>query len=173
MRIPHGLFALTVTLSLALAAPGFTLSSPAFTPAGPIPAPYTCQGQGQSPPLSFAHPPAGTKSFAILGWDDDAPGGLASQWVLYDLPPTTTSLPANVPVGAMRANFKQGKNTYGKLGYSAPCAKTGKTHHIYFDLYALNVASLGLPAGASLNAVHAAIKRHRIQEAKLLGLVKP
>lgn len=172
MRKIQNWLALISLLGGSLAAPAFTLSSPAFAPGQAIPAQYTCVGQGQSPSLRFANPPTGTKSFAILGWDDDAKGGLASQWVLYDLPSSTAGIPANIAAGAVGANFKQGQNTYGKLGYSGPCAKDGKRHHIYFDLYALNVPSLDLPAGASLEAVHTQIKKHRIKEAKLLGLVR-
>jgi len=170
MRKIQNWLALISLLGWSLAAPGFNLSSPAFAPGQAIPAQYTCAGQGQSPPLRFANAPAGTKSFAILGWDDDAKGGLASQWVLYDLPSSTAGLAANIAAGAVGTNFKQGRNTYGKLGYSGPCAKDGKKHHIYFDLYALNVQNLGLPAGASLSQVHTAIKQHRLQEAKLLGI---
>lgn len=179
----NGLLGIAIVLSLGLAQGGFTLRSPAFAGSN-IPPQYTCAGLGQSPPLSFANLPAGTRSLAILGWDEDArlerpqppgyarnKGGLAAQWVLYDLPASLPGLPAHIRPRATAPNFKQGQNSYGKLGYTAPCAK-GKLHHLYFDLYALDVPSLGLPAGAGLAVVHAAIKRHRIQEAKLLGLVR-
>jgi phosphatidylethanolamine-binding protein (PEBP) family uncharacterized protein len=46
-----------------------------------------------------------------------------------------------------------------------------KARRIYFDLYAIDVPSLGLPAGAGLAQVHTAIKKHKLLEAKLLGLV--
>lgn len=167
----NGLLGIGILLNFALAQGGFSLRSPAFAWGSSIPAQYTCVGQGQSPPLSFANLPAGTQSLAILGWDDEAVGGLASLWVLYDLATNASGLPAHVPPGATGSTFKQGKNTYRKPGYTAPCAKA-KTHHIYFDLYALDVPSLGLAAGSGLEAVHAAIKKHKIQEAKLLGLVR-
>ncbi len=161
----------SLTGTLAANQPRFTVTSPAFTQGGTIPVRFTCADVGSSPALEFKNLPSGTKSIAILGWDDDAPGGLASTWVAYDLAPNTAGLPEGVPVGANVLGFKQGKNTSGKLGFSAPCpAKGDKPHHYYWDIYALNVSSLGLPAGSSLNAVHGAIKKHKMQEAKLLGV---
>ena len=149
----------------------FTVTSPAFVQGKSIAKEHTCDGIGSSLPLRFGTPPAGTKSFAILLWDDDAPAGLASQWIVYDMPISLTGLEAGVKDGANVQGFKQGKNTFGKLGYSALCpSKGGKMHHYYVDFYAINVASLGLPAGSSLNVVHAAIKRHKILESKLMGV---
>jgi Raf kinase inhibitor-like YbhB/YbcL family protein len=155
----------------AWAAQGFTISSPAYKMGQKMPAKYTCDKNSVNPPLIFGTPPSGTKSFAILGWDDDAPGGLASTWVVYDIPATASALPEAVPEGATPMNFKQGLNTAGKLGYSGPCPSAGaKPHRVYFDLYAINLPSLGLPAGASLVQVHNAIKQHKLLEAKLMGL---
>jgi Raf kinase inhibitor-like YbhB/YbcL family protein len=155
----------------AWAAQGFTITSPAYKAGQKMPAKYTCAVDNVNPPLEFGTPPAGTKSLAILGWDDDAPGGLASTWVVYDIPTTTSALPEAVPEGANPMNFKQGVNTAGKLKYSGPCPLAGASaRHIYFDFYALNVPSLGLPAGASLAQVHNAIKKHKLLEAKLMGL---
>lgn len=171
MKPPLSLAASLALASSALAAPGFSLSSPAFNQGASIPPAFTCDGAGLSPTLRFAHPPAGTRSFAILGWDDDAPGGLASTWVVYDIPAGTKELLEGMRTGSDQG-VRQGRNTYGKLGYSAPCPAKGKAHHYYFDLYALDVPSLGLPPGASLARVHAAIRKHRIQEAKLLGLYR-
>lgn len=157
--------------AFAASQPRFAVTSPAFAQGATIPARFTCTGLGSSPQLAFKNPPKGTKSLAILGWDDDAPGGLASIWVAYDLAPDTVGLPEGVPLGASVLGFKQGRNTSGKLGFSAPCPARGdRAHHYYWDIYALNVSSLGLPAGASLNAVHSAIKKHKLLEVKLMGV---
>ena len=84
---------------------------------------------------------------------------------------TTTALPEGVPLGATSLGFKQGINSYGKLGWSAICPAKGATgHHYYIDFYAINTATLGLPAGAKWNTVHNAIKQHKIMEAKLMGV---
>ena len=168
--IANTAFATTALLSLSLAA-GFTVSSPAFKQGETLPTRFTCDGAGVSFPLSFGTPPAGTQSFAILGWDDDAPNGLANQWAAYDIPLTTKGLPEGVPLGANVMGFKQGSNSYGKLGWSAICpAKGAKGHHYYIDFYAIKTATLGLPAGANWNTVHSAIKRTKLLEAKLMGV---
>ena len=102
---------------------GFTVTSPAFVQGKSIAKEHTCDGIGSSLPLKFGTPPAGTKSFAILLWDDDAPAGLASQWIVYDMPLKLTGLEAGVKDGANVQGFKQGENTFGKLGYEK--ARTG------------------------------------------------
>ena len=159
-------------LSSALAiSGGFTVSSPSFAQGSSLPKQITCDGTGVSPALEFGTPPEGTKSLAILGWDDDAPSGLASQWVVYDIPTTVKGFGEGIPLGSSVKNFKQGKNSFGVLGWSAPCPKKGgKPHHYYIDFYAINVPSLGLAPGSSLNAVHNAIKKHKLLEAKLMGV---
>ena len=157
-------------VSLSLAA-GFTVSSSAFTQGATIPTRFTCDGAGVSFPLTFGAPPAGTKSFAILGWDDDAPTGLANQWAAYDIPLTMKGLPEGVPLGASVMGFKQGSNSYGQLGWSAVGPPKGaKGHHYYIDFYAIKTATLGLPAGANWQTVHSAIKRTKLLEAKLMGV---
>ena len=171
MNIKHALVGFLVTGSMGLALVGFTVTSPSYSQGGTLPKQITCDGAGFSPALEFGTPPKGTKSLAILGWDDDAPAGLASQWVVYDIPISVQNLKEGIAVGSSVQNFKQGKNSFGKLGWSAPCpAKGGKPHHYYIDFYAINVSSLGLAAGSSLNAVHNAIKKHKLLEAKLMGL---
>ena len=155
---------------VARAAQSFTVSSSAYKAGQTIPAKYTCAKESVNPPLEFGTPPSRTKSFAILGWDD-APGGLAASWVVYDIPATATGMPEAVAAGATVADFKQGRNSAGKLNYSGPCpALGGKPHRVYFDLYAINAPSLGLKAGASLTEVHDAIKKHKLLEAKLMGV---
>lgn len=73
------------------AATSLTLTSGAFPHQGAIPAKYTCEGEDRSPPLDWSSPPAGTKSFALIVDDPDAPDPAAPQmtwvhWLLYNLP---------------------------------------------------------------------------------------
>src|SRR6478752_1920714 len=75
----------------------FQLSSSAFGQKASIPERYTCEGGEESPPLAWAGAPAGTKSFALIVDDPDAPDPRAPKmtwvhWVLYNLPPTTDAL---------------------------------------------------------------------------------
>lgn len=136
------------------------LRIPAFA-SGQIPAKYTCAGANSSPAFNFANLPPGTKSLALLFWDPDSPKGLLARWVLYDVSPSAT-LSEGLARDATLPGIKQGKNGLGKLGYDGPCPAKSASYQI--DLYALNVASLGLPAGADLHQVKAAIQKHRIQE---------
>src|SRR5919109_5235995 len=71
------------------AAMAFSLQSSAFKHNGPIPRKFTCQGSDVSPALAWSAAPAGTKSFALIADDPDAPAGIWVHWVLYDLPAGT------------------------------------------------------------------------------------
>jgi len=50
-----------------------SLTSPAFAPNGDIPEEYTCDRKDLAPPLEWSGAPAGTRSFAIIVDDPDAP----------------------------------------------------------------------------------------------------
>jgi phosphatidylethanolamine-binding protein (PEBP) family uncharacterized protein len=52
----------------------FQLKTSAFAPNGRIPDVYTCEGEEVPPPLAWNGAPAGTKSFALIVDDPDAPG---------------------------------------------------------------------------------------------------
>lgn len=158
-------------VSVIFATGVFTVSSSGYPQGGTLPTKYTCDGAGSSPALSFKNPPAGTKSFAILGWDDNSSAAPLSTWEVYDIPITAKSIPEGVPNGSSVQGFKQGLNSFGRSGFSAPCpTKDGKRREYYIDFYAINVSSLGLPAGAKASQIHAAIKKHKIAESKLLGV---
>ena len=75
-----------------------TLKSTAFAADGEIPARYTCEGEDVSPPLAWSGAPAGTKSFALVVDDPDAPDPAAPKmtwvhWVLYDIPASASTCP--------------------------------------------------------------------------------
>src|ERR1700687_793736 len=81
----------------AHAAEPFSLSSSAFKDGGMLAlknagnnkANPNCVGDNVSPPLSWANPPADTKSFAILMTDPDGGNGLGSvHWVAYGIAPS-------------------------------------------------------------------------------------
>src|SRR5204862_7042659 len=74
----------------------FTLASAAFREGAVIPAKYTCDGVDVSPPLSWSGAPAGTRSFALIAADPDAPAGSWVHWVLYNLPADVSELPENL-----------------------------------------------------------------------------
>lgn len=147
-----------------------TVSSPAFTEGAKIPAQYTCEGQNISPPLSWSESPAGTKSLALIADDPDAPGGVFSHWVLFNLPPETTELAEAMPTQAeLPSGAKQGKTDFGRVGYGGPCPPPGRPHRYQFTVYALD-QSLDLKAGVSRSELLSAISEHILAQGRLTGM---
>lgn len=144
------------------------LTSSAFAAEEMIPTRYTCDGEDISPALSWEGIPQGTQSLVLIVDDPDAPGQTFVHWVLYDLPPETRQLPANVPNSEQLPNGGvQGKNDFGKIGYGGPCPPEG-THRYFFKLYALDT-QLGLSAGATKAQVEAAMSSHILAAQELIG----
>src|SRR5258708_1191339 len=55
---------------------------------------FGCTGSNVSPALSWSGAPSATKSFAVSMYDPDAPTGSGWwHWVVFNIPPGTTSLP--------------------------------------------------------------------------------
>jgi Raf kinase inhibitor-like YbhB/YbcL family protein len=129
----------------------FRIFSNAFSEGGRIPVLHTCSGADVSPSLEWSDPPEGTRSFALVVEDPDAPMGTWIHWVLYDIPAGVSTLPQ----GAKQAAI-EGTNSFGRRGYGGPCPPPGSEHRYYFRLYALRVESLGLPDGAKRPALEKA-----------------
>src|SRR5262245_26720610 len=169
----HGPALLTV-LVLALAPAGgvamaFELTSGAFKAGESIPAQHTCDGQDVSPPLAWTDPPAGTKSFALVCDDPDAPVGTWVHWVLYALPPTARALPAGVPTTPVLADgSRQGQNDFKKTGYNGPCPPRGGPHRYFFKLHALDT-TLDLAPGATKQTLMKATEGHVLAVTELIG----
>ncbi|NWG14890.1 MAG: YbhB/YbcL family Raf kinase inhibitor-like protein [Acidobacteria bacterium] len=144
------------------------LTSTAFRDGAPIPARYTCDGEDLSPPLAWRDPPAGTRSFALIADDPDAPAGTWVHWVITDIPATATGLPEGIPPDRTLADgSRQGTNSWRRIGYGGPCPPSG-THRYFFRLYALD-AALNLAPGAARGDVERAMKGHILAEAVLMG----
>jgi len=142
----------------------------AFVPGGTIPARHTCTGEDLSPAITWSGAPAGTRAFALVCEDPDAPSGMWVHWVLYNLPPDCAGLPEGVgPRAALPAGALEGKNSWGKTGYRGPCPPPGKPHRYFFRLYALD-APLSLLAGATKAQVEAALRSHVLGQAEYVGL---
>ncbi|HUA33246.1 MAG TPA: YbhB/YbcL family Raf kinase inhibitor-like protein [Candidatus Binataceae bacterium] len=158
-----------VTAPRAHAEAGFTLTSTAFTSGSAIPTDNSCSGANTSPSLTWSGTPAGTKSFALIVQDPDAPHGTFTHWIAFDIPAAASSMPAAVPhTDELVGGGEQGMNSAAKIGYMGPCPPPGKVHHYHFELYALN-STINLPKGASLRAVQAAMQAHVIGKAELIG----
>ena len=146
----------------------FQLKSSAFQQGKSIPQVCTCDGADQSPPLVWEDAPAGTKSFALIADDPDAPGRTFVHWVLYNLPAKTIHLQTGVPAKIeLEDGTRQGENDFHKFGYGGPCPPSG-THRYFFKLYALDTA-LSLAPGATKAQLESAMKGHILAEAQLMG----
>ena len=147
----------------------FELTSVAFANGDPIPMKYTCDDQDISPPLQWKDPPEGTRSFALICDDPDAPVGTWVHWVIYSLPGSTTSLPEAVPPDAeLSDGGRHGKNSWRRPGYGGPCPPGG-THRYFFKLYALD-AELELAAGANKDELLRVMEGHVLASTEAMGV---
>lgn len=149
-----------------------TLTSPAFAANGEIPARHTCEGENASPPLAWSGAPQGTRSFALIVDDPDAPDPKAPKmtwvhWVLYNLPAAAQALPQGTISRILPAGTREGLNDWKQTGYGGPCPPVGR-HRYFHKLYALDAVlpDLGQPAKAELER---AIKGHVLAHAELIG----
>ena len=150
-------------------ATGLALSSSVFKEGGTIPAKYTCDGEGVSPPLTWGEPPVGTQSFALIMEDLDAPAGVFTHWVLFNVPQDSRGLPEGVPTQAqLSSGALQGRNDFQGIGYGSPCPPVGSPHRYRFTLYALD-RQLELEAEASKRQVLDAMQGHILAQAQLVG----
>jgi Raf kinase inhibitor-like YbhB/YbcL family protein len=144
-----------------------TLTSDAFANGQSIPAKYSCVGKNISPALSWTEPPAGTKSFALIVDDPDAPMGTWVHWVLYNISSEKRNLQDhNTGKNVIKAIFV-GKNSSGNLRYDGPCPPSG-THRYYFKLYALDITISLLP-GATKEQVLKEMTNHILAQGELMG----
>lgn len=144
------------------------IKSPAFVPGGKIPGKYTCDGMDISPPLAWTSGPGGTKTFALICDDPDAPMGTWVHWVLFNLPADIIELRENVlPERGLESGAKQGMNGFRKIGYGGPCPPGG-THRYFFKLYALDT-EINLEAGATKSELLKAMEGHILAEGQLMG----
>jgi Raf kinase inhibitor-like YbhB/YbcL family protein len=148
------------------------ISSSAFADHQAIPQKYTCEGEDVSPPLHWSGAPQGTKSFALIVDDPDAPDPKAPRttwvhWIVYDLPAGVHELGEGIGTLGLPEGARQGINDWKRAGYGGPCPPIGR-HRYFHKLYALDVAlpKLERPTKAQLLA---AMKGHVLAEAQLVG----
>jgi Raf kinase inhibitor-like YbhB/YbcL family protein len=160
-----GVAVVSLLTAVALFAAGevrLKITSSAFQEGGNIPSKFTCDGSDTSPSLQITGVPSGAKSLVLIADDPDAPGGLFTHWLLWNIPPQTNSIAeGSAPKGV------QGANDFGKTGYGGPCPSPG-THRYSFKVFALD-RELELRSGANRSQVDAAMKGHVIAQGELVG----
>ena len=149
-----------------------SLTSASFQSGGSIPIVHTCDGRDSSPALSWSGVPAGTRSLALVIDDPDAPDPAAPRmtwvhWVLYNMPPHATGLPAGAGAGDLPHGTRIGTNDFKKTAYGGPCPPTGR-HRYFHKLYALDIElpDLGHPTKQQLEQ---AMEGHVLAHAELVG----
>lgn len=140
------------------------VSSPAFGHHEPIPKRHSGDGEDVAPALEWSGVPDGTKAFAVVVDDPDAPlvNGF-THWVRYGIPGDATGLPEGGGEG------KAGVNSLGNQGYNGPAPPPGHgVHHYYFWVFALD-EDLDLDPGLDRRALVDRIEDHVIEQARLVG----
>lgn len=137
----------------------------AFPEGGAIPEKYTCDGSNVSPAIEWSSAPPQAKSFALILDDPDAPSGLFTHWLLYNIPPPAHSLEEGHRPSPPAAS---GTNDFGKRGYGGPCPPGG-THRYFFKLFALDTASLEVHGAAKRSDVDRAMKGHVLEQSQYMG----
>jgi len=148
-----------------------SLTSPAFSANGQIPKEYTCEGGDHSPELTWSGAPQGTRSFALIEDDPDAPDPKAPKttwvhWVLYDIPASATSLPKDA-AKSLPAGTREGVNDWKRTGYGGPCPPVGR-HRYFHKLYALDTL-LGDLKQPNKAALERAMEGHVLARTELVG----
>jgi Raf kinase inhibitor-like YbhB/YbcL family protein len=139
----------------------FTVKTSAFHDGDTVPKEFTCDGTDKPPELEISDPPKGTRSFALIMDDPDAPKGTFTHWLAYDIPANGKDLAVT--------QGKTLRNGFGRAGYGGPCPPPGHgTHRYFFNVYAVDVPSLGL-RGDSRQDLEDALKTHALATARLMG----
>ena len=155
-------------------AKSFQVTSANFQPDQEIPVEYSCKGAGSSPEIKWTGAPDGTKSYALLATDWDAPSPslrliAVSHWVLYNIPSEVNEVAEKATNDDLKKqNISVGLNIGGAEGYAPPCPPLGK-HQYIFRVYALDVDKIQ-PASNNKAAVMDAMQGHILSYGELIGL---
>jgi Raf kinase inhibitor-like YbhB/YbcL family protein len=139
----------------------FRLISTVFSHNGHIPPLYTCEGKNINPPLIVENVPDNTKTLALIVEDPDAPRGVFTHWIVWNISPNETITEGSNP-------GINGTNSFGKTGYGGPCPPSGE-HRYFFRVFALD-DELNLPVGSTKEELLDAMKEHVIASAELMGV---
>jgi Raf kinase inhibitor-like YbhB/YbcL family protein len=157
------LTAFAVSGSLLAGGAKMKITSPAFQEGGIIPDKFAKRGENVNPPLRIEGTSARAKSLVLIVDDPDAPVGLFTHWLVWNIDPKTTEIAeSSVPKGAV-----QGTNDYPGRGYDGPQPPSG-THRYYFRIFALD-DTLDLSAGAKRKELDQAIRGHVIAQGEYMG----
>lgn len=149
------------------------LKSTSFDHQSAIPKKHTCDGADISPELQWTGAPDGTKCYALIVDDPDAPDPANPKmtwvhWVLYNIPASNDSLPEGFSKQDLPEGILNGLNDWKRTGYGGPCPPVG-THRYFHKLYALDVILPDLK-NPTKKQLEKAMDGHILQKAELVGL---
>jgi Raf kinase inhibitor-like YbhB/YbcL family protein len=139
------------------------LTSSNFNNGDFLPVDFSCQGKGRAPLLQIADAPKNTAAYALIVDDPDAPTGVFTHWLVWNISATTTTINA----GELPRAAIAGANSAGSIKYFPPCPPSG-IHHYYYRLYALD-NQIDLPAKSKAKQLLGTMAGHIIDEAVLMG----
>ena len=144
------------------AASSISVTTPAFQAGGDIPAKFTCNGANANPELRINGIPE-AKSLVLIVDDPDAPRGLFTHWIVWNIDPKTTDIGEN----SAPADGVQGTNDFGKRNYGGPCPPSG-THRYFFKIFALDT-KVDLKPNARRAELDAAMRGHILAQGELMA----
>jgi Raf kinase inhibitor-like YbhB/YbcL family protein len=145
------------------------ITSTAFGPNEMVPVEFTCDGANRSPPLQWIDAPKGTRSFALIVDDPNAPSGTFRHWGVYDLAVDRSRLEAGVG-NQPTSDLRQAQNDFGNAGYGGPCPPRGHGPHRYrFRLLALDVTKLEVGAKPTVAQILERVEPHVLGSSVLTG----
>jgi Raf kinase inhibitor-like YbhB/YbcL family protein len=157
----------TTQTQLPVSTGPFTLAVDSLIPGSVLPDICTCNGESESPLVSWLNVPAGTQSLVLILDDPDAPAGTFTHWTVYNIPPATREIPKSQPnAGVLSNGARQGVNSAGSIGYFPPCPPPGKPHRYVFTVYAVDMGIA--PATADRAAISLAMTGHTLGRAQFV-----
>lgn len=133
-----------------------------------VPDNFTCRGADISPRIEVRG--LNAVSMAVVVVDMDAPSGIFTHWIAWNIPPTDL-IPQAIPKKARvtaPVQAVQGTNSFGKIGYAGPCPPPGRKHRYSFRVFGLDRV-LDLQPGADRQSLESALSGHVLQQGEAMA----
>lgn len=130
---------------------------------------FGCSGGNISPDLKWQGAPEGTKSYALLVHDPDAPRPTGWwHWLVINIPATKTEFKKGEKLSAP---MLETVTDFNNTGYGGACPPKGHgVHHYNFTIYALDVESLDIAVDTNPNEVEKIVKSHSLTSSTITAL---
>jgi Raf kinase inhibitor-like YbhB/YbcL family protein len=156
------------------------VTSDQFADGGRLPMSAVHSGMGagglnRSPHLRWRGAPKGTKSFAVILHDPDAPTGVGFfHWTMWNIPAAVTELAENAgdpKAGAIPRGAVLGHTDFGEPGFGGAAPPPGHGDHRYqFTVYALDVPTLDIGANSTAALLRFVMRGHVLAQGTITGV---